>query len=284
MAQVSPSSDQVPIVTHTPLPIIINGKRPDSAESANQAKPELPANGAVSAAEGSQETLVENVISFDPNQLELDLTEGNWQLRSGSVMVRDCGRSDHAARQLLLMLRQLRVNQHGTVGQRTTERALRGTGEDNPPVPIMEYWLCDGQPPQGLLSGVRLSPLDLQSLRVEKSYGQWCLRDAFRMLFNFERSEPDANKALAILRKYQFTQVAVVSSSNPPILLFLTRMGDGLEGMQAGQGSPMNRDDRFLSFPVLQSLGNSQGRPQISPSWVQTPYTTAPTPGPTPQQ
>ena len=65
-------------------------------------------------------------------------------------------RREFEARQALRLIRELHLTQRGTVGG---------------PDPIMEYWLADGQAPQGLVSGLRTVPLDPAGLR--------CSLDAF---------------------------------------------------------------------------------------------------------
>ena len=53
------------------------------------------------------------------------------------------GRHETEAREALRLLRELRLNQRGTVGS---------------PRPVMEYWLTDGRAPQGFTQGLRPLP------------------------------------------------------------------------------------------------------------------------------
>jgi hypothetical protein len=175
------------------------------------------------AAAKQEEGPLENLVSFDPERLELNWSSLHWQLRSGSVLLKDFGPDAKAAQQTLQVIRELRLNQYGTVG---SDR------------PVLEYWLSNGQAPCGLASGLRVFPLDQRSLRVEKTYGQWCLRDAYRILLNFENNEEDARNALAVLRKYRFTQVGSIGAANPPLLIFLTRPGDEYARFPEDQGIP----------------------------------------------
>lgn len=232
-APAGPVTGEIVNVTHYPLPVIINGRRPEPEVSASPANPV------------AEETLVENLITFNPDSLDLIWSQGTWQLRCDGQLIRDFGTSETAARQMLLVLRQLRVNQYGSVGQ---DR------------PVLEYWLTDGQAPQGFTTGLRMSSLDPQTLRVEKSYGQWCIRDAYRPLFSFGKSEQEAQQSLAILRKYHFTQLGVVSSSSPPIVLLLTRPGDHLETARPNASQQPIHNDLLLAFPALQTMDKSKGR------------------------
>src|SRR5438093_883132 len=80
------------------------------------------------------------------------------------------GNRQTEGRESLRILRELAVNQHGTIGS---------------PKPVLEYWLANGKAPQAFGTGMRLLPIDRSSLRVEEIQGQWCLRDAQRLFFTF---------------------------------------------------------------------------------------------------
>ncbi len=258
---------EVTTVKHTPLAVIITGTQPNPATATKQggggtpeAQAGLPAGAhagvrAAPAVPDKPGDLIENVVTFDPDLLQLDWTPDtsqqgySWQLRCGELTIRDFGSNETAARQMLLLIRQLRVNQYGSVGEAR---------------PILEYWLSDGQAPSGFASGLRLSPVDQRTLRVENSYGQWCVRDAYRTLLSFERGEEDARRALAILRKYRFTQVGIVCSSNPPILLFLTSPGDALEAMRPGQDlHQLSASGPIAATPGMPAPGSIPGQPGL---------------------
>src|SRR5207248_3088661 len=99
----------------------------------------------------------ENLMTFDPRLAELHWVDNRWQLEAGGVFLKDFGRRENEARQVLHLVRELRLTERGTVGT---------------PQPVMEYWLANGQAPQGSLPGLRLLPLDLASLHVEPIQGQ----------------------------------------------------------------------------------------------------------------
>jgi hypothetical protein len=70
-------------------------------------------------------------------------------------------------------------------------------------------------------------------VRVEQVQGQWCVRDDYRVLFNFGLQAGDAQLALAVIRKYGFTQLGTLGPATPSMMLFLTRQRD-----QVAQGVP----------------------------------------------
>jgi hypothetical protein len=150
----------------------------------------------------------ERLTTFDPQRTELVHNGNNWQLMVDGTALTDFGAHESDARIALRLLRDLGLNQHATVGA---------------PAPVMEYWLHDGKAPHGLTNGLQVYPLDAASLRVEQHEGDWCLRDAQRLLFNFGASTDDARQALAVIRKYGFTQVGTLGQGGPVMLVFLGR-------------------------------------------------------------
>ncbi len=171
------------------------------------AGPARPANPATPGERrAAPPALVENLQTFDPDTLELTWTDNRWRLTVGGAVLKDFGRRESEGRQAERLLRTLRLTQHGTIGSTS---------------PVLEYWLADGRAPQGPVPGYAALTFDAASLHVEESQGQWCLRDERRVLFNFGADGQDAHRALAVLRKYGFSQVIAVGSFAPSVLVFL---------------------------------------------------------------
>jgi hypothetical protein len=131
------------------------------------------------------------------------------------VVLKDFGYRQEEARQALRVIRDLHLNQYGTVGS---------------PAPVMEYWLSDGGAPQGLGGGLRALPLEPARLKVEQLQGQWCLRDSHRVLFNFGPRAEEARQALEVIRKYGFTQLGVVGQVTPSMFVFTSSGTPALRG------------------------------------------------------
>lgn len=148
----------------------------------------------------------ENLVSFDYQQAELRWIDQRWQLLAGGVWLKDFGRREADARAALRIIQSLRLTQRGTVGK---------------PLPVMEYWLADGQAPEGFVGAGRVESLDLHSLRVEEVEGQWALRDNRHRLFAFGPHRDEADQALAVIRKYGFTHVGVIGPATPTMIYFL---------------------------------------------------------------
>jgi hypothetical protein len=149
----------------------------------------------------------EQLLTFDNRQVQVRWIDQRWQLMAGDVLLKDFGRRQGDAQAALRTIQNFRLNQRGTVGS---------------PLPVMEYWLIDGQGPQGFLGAGRVETLDLSSLRVEEVEGQWCLRDNRHRLFAFGPHREEANQALAVIRKYGFTHLAAIGPANPTMLYFLS--------------------------------------------------------------
>jgi hypothetical protein len=192
-----------------PLPQIISPSSPatlpqtvpPSAFGSQPSKPPEPAT-----------PLVENLRKFDPNTVSLTWANNRWVLADGGSVLKDFGRRESEGQLALRLIRTLHLNQCGTVGT---------------PAPAMEYWLSDGAAPRGPIAGCTVLTFDTDSLHMEEALGQWCVRDARRVLFNFGSRAEDARQALAVLRKYEFSQVAVVGQLTPSMFVFLANPYSG---------------------------------------------------------
>jgi hypothetical protein len=170
----------------------------------------------------------ERVVAFDAERAALDWAGGDWHLVADGATLKDFGRRESEGRQALRLIRELRLNQRGTIGG---------------PTPSLEYWLSDGQAPARPPSGMRVLPIDAASLRVEQSQDQWVLRDDQRALFGFGRAESDAQQALAVIRRYGFTEVGTVGQASPSMMVFfggqdLTAAPDGALGARLRPPEP----------------------------------------------
>jgi hypothetical protein len=167
----------------------------------------------------------ENLIRFDERLVDLQWVNSHWQLAVGGAVLKDFGRFEAEAREALRLIHDLGLNQMGTVGT---------------PRPVMEYWLADGHAPQNPGRGLRTVPLDLNTLRTEQIQGQWCLRDNLRLLFSFGGRADEANQALAVIRRYGFTQIGYIGQPQPVMLIFLTNASGQPDARPVGMGYPSN--------------------------------------------
>jgi hypothetical protein len=148
----------------------------------------------------------DSTLAFDPNQTELRWQDNRWQLMAGTVFLKDFGRHEAEGRNVLRIVRELRLNTLTTLGF---------------PRPIMEYWLSNGEAPRGTASGLHTVPIDPATLVAEQLQGQWCIRDGNRILFNFGQQGDVCRQGLAAIQRYGFTQIGFVGQVSPVMLVFL---------------------------------------------------------------
>jgi hypothetical protein len=178
----------------------------------------------------------EKLTTFENESLDVRCIDGRWELVAGQEKLKDLGQRKDQAREALQILRELRVNQHGTIGT---------------PEPVLEYWLVDGRAPRTLGNRLRFMPLDPDRLRVDQVHGQWCIRDDRTPLFRFGQHQDDARKALDVIRRYGFTQIGHVGYPTPILLYFaagpknpgpggsLNSPLSGTKAVQNGMGTPL---------------------------------------------
>jgi hypothetical protein len=186
----------------------------------------LPAQTPPPSPSAETTEIAEHLLSFDPLTVNLRWEERRWLLVAGDRILKDFGRRENEARQALRLIQELHLNQYGTVGS---------------PSPIMEYWLADGQAPQGLTPGLRHLSLDVPTLRVERIQSQWCLRDARTIFFNFGFHGDEAARALAVIQQYGFTDIVVIGPAQPAMLVFLAPTNGATPSARATPASRVHK-------------------------------------------
>jgi hypothetical protein len=208
----------------------------------------------------------EQLTTFDPLAVELKYNVGHWLLTAGGKPLKDFGSRSEDARQAWHLIRELRLNQHATIGS---------------PRPVVEYWLHDGQPPRNIPRGYRVIPLDVASLKVEQAQGFWVMRESSRVLFNFGPNEADARQALGMIQRYGFNRVGMVGRAGPSMLVFVShpdldrRSQSRLEPAELPGLKPVKG---FSAAPKLTPLGmgkmpglNGQQGPTVPATFYPTP-------------
>jgi len=149
--------------------------------------------------------LREDLVSFSNSMAEIRKVDSHWELWSGSVKIKDLGKREADAREVLRLLRTFNINQRGAIGQ---------------PQPVMEYWLSNGRAPQKM-GRVNSTVFDPDALQVVNCQGQWCLVDGSRPWLTFGSRAEDARQTLQIIQKYGFTDIIYVDALNPVMMVFL---------------------------------------------------------------
>lgn len=148
----------------------------------------------------------EQLQRFDPGRVEVTWSRDGWALTTPEGVLKNFGRRNTDAADAQRLIRDLGLTERGTIGGAST---------------VLEYWLADGAAPTKSLRGHRVLPIDLASLRVETDGGQWCVRDAQRVLFNFGYGKEDAEQAVALVQKYRFTRILLLGQPAPTMTVFL---------------------------------------------------------------
>lgn len=147
--------------------------------------------------------LKEDLRTFDPSAVTAEQAGGRWQVRAGTEMLKDFGTDRDAALEAARVVRELRVNQHGTVpGAR----------------PAFDYWLVDGKAPRAVNGKVVVLPVSARTVRAEQAGGTWVVTDGLKGLYDFGANAEAAKQAATVFAKYGFNQVGVIGSPQPVML------------------------------------------------------------------
>jgi hypothetical protein len=187
----------------------------------------------------------EKVTDFDTESAQVRWQDNRWQILTGGVCLKDFGRREAEAREVLRLIRALSLNQRGTVGT---------------PQPVMEYWLSSGQAPQAFMAGLRVQPVELASVRAEAMEKQWCVRDAQRVLFLFGTHREEAQTAAEIIRRHGFTQIGYVGQPVPSMIYFLGGPPGTTRGRSMGSSVSMfSRTAHHARHPALKASRDDVG-------------------------
>ena len=172
--------------------------------------------------------LNEKLESFDERAVELRWGQGGWQLWAGPVFLKDFGKKEQDARNVLNVMRELHLDARGRLGA---------------PQAVAEYWLSAGQPPRAAPEGAHTLAFDATSLSVVQAEGQWLLRDRRRALLSFGANESEARRALAVFEHYHFDRFGYIGEPTPCFMYFLSS-SDQMQREQVGS-QPSRLPDSF---------------------------------------
>lgn len=171
--------------------------------------------------ERPEDRVIEKLIRFDPTKLSVRKIENRFVLVAEEKELKDFGLDGKAADLALKLLRdEMQVNQYAKII------------DSQPP---LEYWLKDGEAPRKTVKLSNFIPFDLNSLKIEKSFGVWMLRDRKQMLFSFGNNKAAADDALAICKKYRFNQFGYVGTGIPTMTYFMI---DPFQGVAQKSSDP----------------------------------------------
>jgi hypothetical protein len=86
------------------------------------------------------------------------------------------------------------------------------------PNPPFSYMSVSGSAPVGSMAGEDCVPFNPATATVAYIQGDWKIVDGNQWMFSFGSKEADAEQALAIIKKYGFTNSCFVGRPNPSFI------------------------------------------------------------------
>jgi len=157
----------------------------------------------------------EDCISFDPAQATIQNIEGSWKVVVGNTWVLDFADNQTDAQMALEIIRHYKLSQQCFVGR---------------PNPPMQYYLTNSTngtitAPKGPSfpgGGEDCLSFNPQNTTVQQIGGTWKVVDGNHWLLDFGASQDNANKALQIIKKYNFDHICFVGRPGPEMMYFVT--------------------------------------------------------------
>lgn len=137
----------------------------------------------------------EDCIRFDPAALGVRQVKGRWKIVDGDHWLFDFGPNQAAARQSLKVISHYRMDRTCFVGR---------------PDPLFTYMLARGGSPSGGMAGEDCVAFDPKTARVSNIQGRWKIVSGRRWLFDFGQGQAEARQAIAVIRRYGFSQSCFV--------------------------------------------------------------------------
>jgi len=134
-------------------------------------------------------------VRFNPATASILQVNVRWKVIDGDHWLFDFGPDAAAARSALKVIRHYRFDRRCSVGR---------------PNPSFAYMLAKGGSTTGAMAGEDCLAFDPETLKVGKIQGRWKIVSGRRWLFDFGGNETDARRAIAIIRRYGFSQSCFV--------------------------------------------------------------------------
>lgn len=146
-----------------------------------------------------------DTLDFNPAGVEAREIDGRWFVMAGDVTLLGFEEDAEGARRAVGVIRFYRMNQQCSIGR---------------PVPLLQYYLVNGQPPNGPMPGETAVALDPARLDVAEVDNRWLLVQGNVWLLDFGPAEAEARAALAVIRNAGFTHLCFVGQPRASMLYF----------------------------------------------------------------
>lgn len=192
------------------------------------------------------DTAGEQLTKFRPDETVVRLRDNRWQLWSGPTMLKDFGAKRDDAYEARRLVADMNLTERGYVGA---------------PQPVMEYWLSEGKAPAPTNGSRNVVQFDLGQLRTEQFEGGWVVRDDRLILFNFGPAKADAERALGLVKRHGFNELAVVGIPDPSMVVLVADQqhhlgaSDSKTGFVAPKNAPQLSSRLAIQLPGLGFVG-----------------------------
>jgi hypothetical protein len=186
-------------------------------QPSHPATPAVPISGGGGGGGGR-----EDCTSFDPVTASVQNIQGSWKVVTGNgIWMLDFGSGPNSqvnAQKAMGIIKQYKFTSQCFIGR---------------PMPAMQYYLVSGggsgssnnnnKAPSGTFAGQDCISFNPQTTTVQQIGASWKVVDGTHWIIDFGTSQANANKALSIIKKYDFSQICFVSRPNPPMMYFLSK-------------------------------------------------------------
>lgn len=144
-------------------------------------------------------------LPFDLGHAQVVEAGGRWKIEVDGVWLLDFADSKSEAEQALDVMQHYGFNTQCFVGR---------------PQPSMEFYLVNGQAPQGSLAGEDVVGFDTDNVEVRQIGGRWKLVDGNHWILDFGSSQAEARQALSYVLRYRFSAICFVGRPDPSVTYF----------------------------------------------------------------
>ena len=145
----------------------------------------------------------EDCLDFNTRDVTLKKESNGYLLTDGRSRMKVFPNREEA-RKALRTIRHYRLDSHCFVGR---------------PQPSMEYWLADGQAPDGAMPNEDCIAFDPAKLRLQKEGSNWLMTDG-RSRMRIFPNKSEAQQALRIIQEYGFNRTCYIGRPDPSMTYF----------------------------------------------------------------
>lgn len=182
----------------------------------------------------------EQIVRIEGSSLIARRQNENWQIWSGPTLLREFGKHQSEAEEMVRQMRELRP----------TEWVGIGSGR-----PVIEYGLTKGEAFVPTYEPKHSQQVDLKTVRAESLRGAWVLRDDDSILLNFGVNRADAEQAAAVAQRYGFNRIGWVGDTAPIMTYFFAMPGQRAAGGGGLAAALKNQQEQSLTRTGIDVAG-----------------------------